>query len=242
MNRKYYLAFITIYLLIININPGFCQSYPKSSGSGLLKQDTIVENQILYNGRIWHNLFPLIQDNQFLFSKEFLPASVTIRGRTFPGIMLKYDIFTDEIITPFAPAGMLQLNKLLIDSFSIVFQNKNYHFLRITDGNTALPGGYYNVVYKGKATLYARYSKKIEKLADNNELDKFYQINRIYLEHKGNIYNILGKNDLFRVLDVKMKDVRQFMRENNNRISNEDPSSYLPFLRYHDDLKEQDTL
>jgi hypothetical protein len=161
-----------------------------------------------------------------------------MRGKTFSDVMIKYDIFTDEIITPFAPAGIIQLNKQMVDSFSLNFQNKNYHFIRITDSTSSLPGGYYNVVYKGKITLYARYSKKIEKLADNDEFDKFYQTNRIYIIHQGKAFNIPGKQDLFRVLNVQKKVVRQFMRENNIRISNEDPFSYLPFLRFIDDLKE----
>jgi hypothetical protein len=238
MNRKYYLAFIIINSLIFNSIPGICQSITEYSDNKISVQDTINENQMLYNGRIWRNLFPLIKENQFLFSKEFLPASVTMRGKTFSDIRIKYDIFTDEIITPFAPAGMLQLNKLMVDSFSLIFQNKYYHFIRIPDGNPAFPGGYYNVVYKGNPTLYARYSKKIEKLADKDEVDKFYQINRIYLEQKGKVYNITGKKDLFRILDVRKKEVRQFMRENNTRISNEDPVSYISFLRFIDDLKD----
>jgi hypothetical protein len=52
------------------------------------------------------------------------------------------------------------------------------------------------------------------------------------------VYNITGKNDLFRIIDVRKKEVRQFMRDDNNRISNEDPFSYIPFLRFYDDLKE----
>ena len=138
---------------------------------------------MLYNGRIWRNQFPLIKENQFLFSKEFLPASVTIRGKTFSDVRIKYDIFTDEIIIPFAPAGMLQLNKQMIDSFSLIFQKKHYHFIRIPDGNSAFPGGYYNVVYKGKTTLYARYSKKIEKLADKDQRIK----KRIYQRIKSRL-------------------------------------------------------
>ncbi len=238
MNRNYYLAFIIINLLILNSMPGNCHTNTKSSGTVILKQDTIHENQMLYNGRIWWNQFPLVKESQFLFSKEFLPASVTIRGKTFSDIRIKYDIFKDEIITPFAPAGMLQLNKQLVDSFSLIFQNINYHFIRIPDGNTAFPGGYYNVVYKGKTTLYARYSKKIEKRADKEEFDKFYQINRIYIEQEGKVYNIPGKKELFRVLNVPKKEVRQFMKEGNKRISNDDPFSYIPLLRFIDDLKE----
>ena len=238
MNRNDYLTFIIINLLILNSIPGISHSNSKSSGTELLKQDAINDNQMLYNGRIWRNLFPLVKENQFLFSKEFLPASVSMRGKTFSYVRIKYDIFTDEIIIPFAPAGMLQLNKQMVDSFSLIFQNKNYHFVRIPDGNSALPGGYYNVVYKGKTTLYARYIKKIEKLADKDEFDKFYQINRIYIIHADNVFNIPGRKDLFRVLNVQKKEVRQFMRENNIKISIEDPFTFIPFLRFIDDLKE----
>jgi hypothetical protein len=238
MNRNDYMVFVIINLLILNSIPGNCQSNSKSSGSELINRDTVDENQMLYNGRMWRNLYPLILESQFLFSKEFLPGSVTMRGKTFSDVMIKYDIFTDEIITPFAPAGMIQVNKQMVDSFSLIFQNKNYHFIRIPDGNTDFPAGYYNVVYKGRTTLYARYSKKIEKLADKDEFDKFYQTNRIYIIQDGKVFNIPGKNDLFRALNVQKKELRQFMRENNNRISNEDPFSYAPFLRFNDDLKE----
>jgi len=238
MIRNYYLVFIIFNSLLFNSITGICDSIAKSYDNIISAQDTTNENQKLYNGRIWRNYFPLIKEHQFLLSKELLPASVTMRGKTFSDIRIKYDIFTDEIITPFAPAGMLQLNKLMVDSFCLIFQNKKYHFIQISEGNTAFPAGYYNVVYKGKTTLYARYTKKIEKLADMDEFDKYYQINRIYIVKEGKMYNIPGKNDLFRVLNVPKKEIRQFMRENNYRISNEDPFSYIPFLRFIDDLKD----
>ncbi len=238
MIRNYYLFFIIINSLLFNSIPGICHSITKSCGNKISAQDTINENQMLYNGRIWRNYFPMIMENQFLFSKELLPASVTMRGKTFSDIRIKYNIFTDEIITPFAPAGMLQLNKQMVDSFYLIFQNKKYHFIRITEGNTAFPVGYYNVVYKGKTTLYARYTKKIEKLADRDEFDKFYQTNRVYIIQEGKVVNIPGKKDLFRALDVHKKEVRQFMRESNIKISIEDPFTLVPFLRFIDDKKE----
>ena len=238
MIRNYYLFFIIINSLLFNSIPGICQSITKSCGNKISAQDTINENQMLYNGRIWRNYFPMIMENQFLFSKELLPASVTMRGKTFSDIRIKYNIFTDEIITPFAPAGMLQLNKQMVDSFYLIFQNKKYHFIRITDSTSSLSGGYYNVVYKGKTTLYARYSKKIEKLADKDEFDRFYQTNRVYIIQEGKVVNIPGKKDLFRALDVHKKEVRQFMRDSNIKISIEDPFTLVPFLRFIDDKKE----
>jgi hypothetical protein len=49
----------------------------------LTRRDTIAENQTLYNGKIWRNLYNLVQGDQFLFSKDFLPGSLTIKGKTF---------------------------------------------------------------------------------------------------------------------------------------------------------------
>ena len=47
--------------------------------------------------------------------------------------MLKYDIFKDELLTPVDPGGILQLNKEMIDSFSLSFQNKTYRFEKIQE-------------------------------------------------------------------------------------------------------------
>ncbi len=238
MNRYDYLSFIIITLLIVNSISGTCHSNTKSSGSELLNQDTINENQILYNGRTWWNHYLMVKDNRFLFSKEFLPGSVTIGGNTFSDVMLKYDIFGDEILIPFNPAGILQLNKQMVDSFSLIFQNTKYQFIRIPDGDLAFPGGYYNILYKGKTVLYARYSKKIEKLADRDEYEKFYQINRIYVIYKGVVSNITGKNDLLRILNDQKKEVRHFIKENNLKISDKDPASFIPVISFADNLKE----
>ena len=42
--------------------------------------DTI-DIQLLYNGRAWRNLYYKIRGDQFLFSTEFLPGSVTVEGK-----------------------------------------------------------------------------------------------------------------------------------------------------------------
>jgi hypothetical protein len=238
MNRYNYLELIIINLLVFNSISGTCHSNTKSARLEILNKDTINENQMLYNGRIWRNLYPMIKENQFLFTKEFLPGTVTMRGRTFSDVRIKYDIFADEIIIPFSPAGMLQLNKQMVDSFSLIFQNLNYQFIRIPDGDIVFPGGYYYVLYKGKTTLYVRYTKKIEKLADKDGFDKFYQINRIYIIQEGKVFNITGKKDLFGILKVQKKEVRHFIKENNIKISNEDPFSFIPVLSFIDNLKE----
>ena len=88
----------------------------------LVRNDTI-DIQILYNGRAWRNLYYKIKGDQFLFSPEFLPGSVTIEGKTFSNLQLKYDIYNDELIIITDNGIILQLNKEMIDLFSMIFDN-----------------------------------------------------------------------------------------------------------------------
>src|ERR1035437_2536330 len=98
-----------------------------------IQSDTLLDNQTLYNGKIWRNLYYLVMEDQFLFSKEYLPGILTIGGKTFNNVLLKYDIFKDEVLTPIDSGRILQLNKELIDSFSISFLNRKYQFIKMKE-------------------------------------------------------------------------------------------------------------
>ena len=60
-----------------------------------LPGDTI-DVQKLYNGRAWKNLYYKIKGDQFLFTTDFIPGSVTIDNKEFRNIRLKYDIYNDD--------------------------------------------------------------------------------------------------------------------------------------------------
>ncbi len=224
-------------ILVINGNSVTCPADHEFAGRNELQQDTIPDNQILYNGRIWRNLYTGVNENQFLFSGEFLPGTVTMRGKTFSNIRIRYDIFKDQILIPGNPEGILQLNKEMVDSFSILFQNKNYQFIRIPDDSLTGPEGYYNVLYRGKHALYVKYSKKIGKLADEGKYDKFYQISRIYLFKNGILHQVNSKNNLIKLLREDNTAIRNFININKIKISKEYPASFIPVLNYLDTLR-----
>jgi|WetSurSiteA1Bulk_404760.scaffolds.fasta_scaffold21365_2 hypothetical protein len=226
-------------ILIIIYQTGTCKGNITSSGFNGQIKDTIPENQVLYNGRVWRNLYAAVEGDQFLFSKEFLPGAVTMKGRTFSDVMIMYDIFKDEILTPYKPVGILQLNKELADSFSIYFLNKKYNFERIQDSKMEELNGYCNVIYKGGSELLVRYIKKIEKLADGGSYDKFYQVNRIFLERDGKINLISSKSDLLKVFNDYRKQIRNFIKKNGIIVSRGDAESFIPVLQFTDTLEKQ---
>ena len=200
--------------------------------------DSVFESQLLYNGRIWKNLFYMIREDQFLFSNQFLPGSVFIKGKSFNNIKLKYDIFKDEILIPYSPDGILQLTKELVDSFTIEFQNSKYRFARIQDSTFNDLKGFAQVLYKGKTALFVKFTKKIDKPAIEGEYDKFYQITRIYFEKDNMIYPLTGKADLLKGLAEKKDQVRNFLKENKLTVTNKDPGSFIPAFVYFDQINQ----
>lgn len=140
-------------------------------------------------------------------------------------------------MTPGSVGGILQLNKEMVDSFSVIFQNKRYQFIRIPyDVVTGLEG-YCNVLYNGKHALYAKYGKKIDKLAVEGKYDRFYQVTRIYLLKDGTFHLLRSKNDLMRLLKENKTEIRNFIIRNKLMISKEYPASFIPVISYLDTMR-----
>jgi len=201
-------------------------------------KDTLSENQALYNGRIWRNLYYLVNGSQFLFSNEFLKGSVCMRGKYFTNINVKYDIFKDELLTPIDHGRILQLNKEQVDSFSVNFQNKKYHFRRIKTDSTNRTGEYYRILYSGRSSLYIKYIKKINKLSISGESDSFYQNEKLYFEKNGRFELISGKHDLLKAMNDKRDQINAFIRKNRISISDSESESIIPVIRYFDSLSQ----
>lgn len=54
---------------------------------------------LLYNGKIYTYFMPSgTGGNQFLLSADYLTGEVTIRGKTFEGISLNYDIYNQQLL------------------------------------------------------------------------------------------------------------------------------------------------
>jgi len=230
-----YIIFLLTFITVTDLF-GIAETFSRQLPDKVSQHDTLNDNQVLFNGRIWRNFYSAVHGDQFLFSKEFLPGSLSISGKTFPNIYLKYDIFKDEILTTVNPGGILQVNKEMVDSFTVFFQNKAYRFIKIQDDSLTGSKTYFNVLYKGKTALFHWYRKKIEKLADEGMYDKFYLISRIYFVRDNIIYPVSGKNDLMKVLIKDKEMIKNYIKKNKLRISEKEPESFIPVLRYYDSI------
>jgi hypothetical protein len=199
------------------------------------QKDSVPETQILFNGRLWRNLYNKVKGDQFLFTREFLPGTVSMTGKVFTNLVIRYDIFNDELTIPFSRIA-LQINKEMVDSFSITFQGKKYQFDRFADDSLKVVKGYLQVLYKGKCALYIKYKKEIEPLAVDKIYDKFYQVDKIWFVRDGKAFPISGKKDIMNIMEDQKAATRDYVKKNKLKMSKSNPESFIPLVRFYDSL------
>jgi hypothetical protein len=163
---------------------------------------------------------------------------VSISGREFTNLKIKYDIFSDELMIPLNLTDILQLNKEIVDSFTIDFENKVYKFTKFPEDTLKKFGGYLNELYKGKSALYVKYKKSIlTNLTDKSD-GEFMQIHKIYFIKDDIVYPITSLHNLLKILNKDEMQIKIFIRENKLKISNKMPESFVPVIRYFDSLSQ----
>lgn len=236
--KRNILELILIIVLFTRLPLSGSGTTDSESGSYLSsQQDTLFDNQILINGRIWRNLYFMIKDHQFLFSKEFLPATVTLNGNTFKDIEVRYDVYSDELLTPIRNLTYLQFNKEMIDSFTLYFQNKTYKFVNMTNDSLKGLKGYVNVLVAGKTSLYVKYRKEIAVLAVENKYDLFFPVQKLFFVKDGVLNLISGKREFLSLLDDYKVQVRSYIKKNRLKISKNDPESFIPVVQFYNSLR-----
>jgi hypothetical protein len=220
----------------------FCQifiCFPVIAGSadtpGGNRNDTI-DIQNLYNGRAWRNLYHNVRGDQFLFSSGFMPGSVLIDEKEFKNLQVKYDIYNDELLTITDHGIIIQLNKEMIDFFSMKYNNQVFHFKRIDVDSLNSLSGYFNVLYNGRTPMCVKYRKEILLLAVENKYDLFNQISKIYLQKDGKFIQINSKKEFLGILKDQKQQVHNFIKTNKIRISKKNPESFKPVIEFYDKL------
>jgi len=195
------------------------------------------EDQTFFNGRVWRNLYYKVREDQFLYSKVYLPGSVSIDGTTFRNVELLYDIYTDEIITLTTKGANLQLNKEMIDSFSIVFEGSRRYFFKVQADSVKGYKGYVNKLYDGKSSLNVKYKKEIELLAVDRKFDQFYQTHKVFYIKDSVINLVSNRRDLFLLFGEDKVAVKSYIKRNKLFFTVKKPESLVPVIRYYDSLK-----
>ena len=236
--RKPAQYYLTSVLFLIICNGMFHEVIQASTAYSTVVQQYPSDIQSLLNGRIWRNQYSNAMNDQFFLANSFLKGSVTFNGRRFNNLDLKYDIANDELILSIESYPVILMNKEKVDSFSLVFGNRNYHIINAGTDSSDILRGYVNVLYDGPSTLFVKYTKKIQPLAVDGRYDLFFQEHRIYLKKGKEIVPVSGKRKLLKLLEDKKREIRDYIKNNRLRLMQKDPGTFIPVLEYYDSIRK----
>ena len=115
---------------------------------------------LLYNGKKYtYFLPPGTGGDQFLFSPDYFVGKATIKGKSFEGITLNYDIYNQQLLLQYADASgifnIIEISKAWLESFRL--GDKDFQFLTFADGPR-----FYQVLGDGPLFILYYWRKKLE--------------------------------------------------------------------------------
>ncbi len=196
-------------------------------------QDSAVYDQMLINGRLWRGTFYQISGTECLFTDDWLDADITISGRYFDGIKLKYDIVNDEIMFPsYKTNTIVVLNKNQVTRFGLHYNSREFEFVKSGEGD-ARTDGYMQLIYSGGTRLYKKWKKRV--VVNQARLNQEFKVEGVlFLEKDGSFHKISKKSSLMSLFKENKKELKNSIREAHIRIDIDRPQSIVPLLEIVD--------
>jgi hypothetical protein len=193
-------------------------------------QDTTWLKQQIRNGRIWENRYGQISGHEYFLTEALCEGSVTVNGRVYNNLLLRYDIVNDDPVLMVHPDLFIILNREVAGEFTLVCQNREYRF--VSFGET----GYYLVLYNGKTKLLRKYVKTVKKQSFDNLYATFTEESTDYILSGGTFHPVRTRKDVVLALAGNEKEVRDFIRRNTPYRIAGIAGLLIPVLEYFDSI------
>jgi len=144
-------------------------------------------------------------------NSDYGTGDLYIDGRVYCNEMLYYDIKLDELIlrTYQFPEVYIKLNKSLIDSFTIAFDQLEYHLVKMKFTDNCpfkLEDGFYENVYNGRFKYIVRHTVSTSK---EDGYPVYNHIRRHYLSKDSCYYDVSSKKKFVNLFLEHRKAIRR---------------------------------
>jgi len=196
-------------------------------------------NDLLHSGEIYRPEHIHAKGNPYFFSKDYSPASVTVKENKFENVTAKYNIETDRLVI-LTPADsnsvtVIALKQNWVDSFVI----HNHLFVNISNyDSTEVLTGYYELLYHGKKSLFIKYNKKFIDTYNDLSPNGFYSTVKTSLFIFDGVKFILVKNRkaFLRLYGANKIPVKQYLRANKIKFLKASSIQFKKLMHFSDEL------
>jgi hypothetical protein len=166
-----------------------------------------------FNGSQYQGYTVSFSDGQPYFKANVLSkGSIVYDGVLFENVNLLYDEVADCVVLQDSIHRIKLVNERL-SAFTV--QESNFERLQKIENSALLATGFYEVLTKGKMSLYKKETKKmIDKFSNANELAVLFEIHHYYYIRKGDsFFEIKKKKDLFKVLADQENAISKYISD-----------------------------
>ena len=171
------------------------------------------QDQELVNGRQYYNRHPLCKGSPHLFDGMMQQGSVTIRGERYDRLLLRYDIYNQQVEVEYRTINGARNQVVLvgdrIDAFTI--GPLSFRNMMMEEG----PPKTFQVAGYGNAVFYIQWEKKLIPLHNDTEFLEEYTASRNHISLKlGNeLLQVRNRRQLNALLPEEIqKDVKRLFR------------------------------
>jgi len=183
----------------------------------------------LFSGKE-HEKYPLHYVNHPWFtSPEFTPGVLYIHKMTYPGVMMKLDLFRDQLVitpqnSPFSIVSAADSAKLHGTTIQLLLP-----------ANGQGPTGYAVVLHNGTHQLYRKYQLIQRQLVESGRVVyRFETLSAYWLQKDDQYFKITKLSDLYPHFQVERKNIRHFLNEHQLNFRKNPETTLSRLMKYLD--------
>jgi len=196
------------------------------------------QDQELVNGMQYYNKHPRSMGHPYLLQGWSHQGSVTIRGRQYNQVWLKYNIHAQQVEVEYRTINGADNLVILVDDRLDEFTIEKNNFKRLKLDEQA-EEQFYQVIGEGTLVLYIHWEKILVPVSgDSRFIEEYTSPKRDYLlELDGKVYPFHNKSSFVKLFPKAIqKDLKRIMRSNYTQIRNASMEQLELFLLAADNL------
>lgn len=182
-------------------------------------------DQELVNGVQFYNRYLSYQGHPYFLDDELRPGSVTIRGRTFGNLQLRFDIYSHCLELSYVNLAGGNNRLILVPDHLDGFTLGEYRFTRM-EGEPGMRGPFCQEVRTGNFTCYIGWEKEVAALNNNTSYSgQFSEPERTFLLDKdGSLERFTGRRDFVRLFpESSRKEMIRLLRRRGASFRHDPP-------------------
>ncbi|HET9824416.1 MAG TPA: hypothetical protein VFP87_03735 [Chitinophagaceae bacterium] len=234
--RELYILLIYISCLQASAQGSKDSASPDSVKIIQIYYQSLGEQSPLYNGSEYIEYAYTIQEGHpFFGSPGFVNGTIHFDGMTFDNVPMFYDIVKDEVVI----LDHHNYYKINLPADKIrQFEMNGHTFIRLLrDSSNEINTGFYELLYNGKISLFAKREKKILQQYSNMQINNVvFSQNMYYIRKQNAFYPVKNKSSLLNILKDKSKQVQQYLKKNKIKFKHDPEKATIMGVQYYDQL------